>query len=253
MRWWKRFQQQKQGNGIFLPSPQICGDENDFNNKSKEMASFFLHRNYPPTVVVEPSNASVPSPERQQHDHLTMQTLTRKSSPWFSPTNSRVKNILSNLNQRPRKTSVTWETWVCTAATLIQKTPWSTGDDSNGTFPCCRQRCKTCAYTNSAAQINTPGGRLTIRQKFASSPVYIITCPTCTLCYIGETGRRLGDRFCEHLRSVKKKADLPVPKHFSSPGQRTDDMMVSVVRTGFKNTTERRSAEERLIFKCQTL
>ena len=33
----------------------------------------------------------------------------------------------------------------------------------------------------------------------------------------------------------------------------TDDMIVSVVRTGFRNTTERSSAEGRLIFKCQTL
>ena len=78
---------------------------------------------------------------------------------------------------------------------------------------------------------------------------------TCTLCYIGETGPRLGDRFCKHLRSVKKKADLPVAKIFSSPKHTTDDMMVymSVVRTGFRNTVQRRSAEGPLIFKCQTL
>ena len=128
------------------------------------------------------------------------------------------------------------------------------GDDSNGTFPCHHPRCKTCAYTNSAAQINTPGGPLTIRQKFVcttSSLIYIITCRT--LCYIGETGRRLGDRFCEHLRSVKKKADLPVAKHFSSPRHTTDDMMVYVVITGFRDTAQRRSAEGQKIFKCQTL
>ena len=132
----------------------------------------------------------------------------------------------------------------------------NTGDDSNGTFPCRRPRCKTCAYTNSAAQINTPGGPLTIRQKFActtSNLIYIITCRTCTLCYIGETmtGRKLGDRFCEHLRSVKKKADLPVAKHFSSPRHTTDYMMV--VSTGLRDTAQRRSAEGRMIFKCQTL
>ena len=69
----------------------------------------------------------------------------------------------------------------------------NSGGDSNGTFPCHRPRCKTCAYTNSTTQINTPGGRLTIRQKFActsSNLIYIITCRTCTLCYIGEIGRR---------------------------------------------------------------
>ena len=71
--------------------------------------------------------------------------------------------------------------------------------------------------------------------------------------YIGKTGRRLEDTFCEHLRSVKRKADLPVAKHFSSPGHTTDDMMVSVVRSGLTNIKERGSPEGRLIFKCRTL
>ena len=63
----------------------------------------------------------------------------------------------------------------------------------------------------------------------------------------------LGDRFCEHLRSVSKTADLPVAKHFSSPGHTTDDMMVAVVRAGLHNNGDRRRAEGRLIFKCKTL
>ena len=61
----------------------------------------------------------------------------------------------------------------------------NTRDDSNGTLPCCRPRCKACAYTSSAAQINTPGGPLTIRQKFAcatSNLIYIITCCIHTPC-----------------------------------------------------------------------
>ena len=122
-------------------------------------------------------------------------------------------------------------------------------------FPCRRPRCKTCDHTNPASQINTPGGPLTIRQRFSctSSLVYIITCRACTLSYVGETGRRLGDRFCEHLRSVSKKADLPVAIHFSSPGHTTDDMMVAVVRAGLHNTRDRRRSEGRRIFKCKTL
>ena len=111
-------------------------------------------------------------------------------------------------------------------------------------------------WTNPASKINTPGEPLTIRQRFScttSNLVYIITCRACTLSYVGETGRRLGDRFCEHLRSVSKKADLPVAKHFSSPGRTTDDMMVAVVRAGLHNTRDRRRAEGRLICKCKTL
>ena len=43
----------------------------------------------------------------------------------------------------------------------------------------------------------------------------------CTLCnklYIGETGRRLGDQFREHLRDVEKNdkdASKPVARHFN--------------------------------------
>ena len=82
-----------------------------------------------------------------------------------------------------------------------------------------------------------------------SNLVYIITCWACTMSYVGETGRRLGDRFCEHLRSVSKKADLPIAKHFSSPGHTTDDMMVTVVRAGLHNSRDRRRVQGRLIFK----
>ena len=37
--------------------------------------------------------------------------------------------------------------------------------------------------------------------------MYIINCITYTYCkklYIGETGRRLGDRFQEHIRDVER-------------------------------------------------
>ena len=49
--------------------------------------------------------------------------------------------------------------------------------------------------------------------------IYVISCRKCSKLYIGETGRRLGDRFREHIRSVGANTDLPVGKHFSSLGQ----------------------------------
>ena len=48
------------------------------------------------------------------------------------------------------------------------------------------------------------------------------------------------------FRSVSKKADLPVAKHFSFPGHTADDMMVAVERAGLHDVRERRSAEGRL-------
>ena len=189
----------------------------------------------------------------------------------FNPINRRVKKILSTnfelLRSDPETKKIFDNLRVLGAFrrdtnlkdSLVRsnfQTGVNTEDDSFGTFLCRRPRCKTCAHINPAVQINTPGGPLTVWQRFTCTTrnvVYILTCRACTLSYIGETGRRLGDRFCEHLRSVTKQADLPVAKHFSSPGHTTDDMMASVVNDGFKNTKERRRTEGRLIFRCKTL
>ena len=52
------------------------------------------------------------------------------------------------------------------------------------------------------------------------SVVYVVTCQRCYKLYIGETGRRLADRFGKHLRAVEgfkqnpryQGGELPLPK-----------------------------------------
>ena len=62
-----------------------------------------------------------------------------------------------------------------------------------------------------------------ITDHFTSTPANVMYCVTCTYCnklYIGETGRRLGDRFREHLRDVErneKDASKPLARHFNLP------------------------------------
>ena len=56
-----------------------------------------------------------------------------------------------------------------------------------------------------------------------------ITCTLCKMLYIGETGRRLGDRFREHLRDVEKddkNASKPVARHFNLPNHSKQHMVV---------------------------
>ena len=80
--------------------------------------------------------------------------------------------------------------------------------DQPGTFNCARARCKTCPFIRNVEIISGPKRSITITDHFTcTSANVIIYCITCTLCkklYIGETGRRLGDRFREHLRDVEK-------------------------------------------------
>ena len=118
-------------------------------------------------------------------------------------------------------------------------------NDDRGTFSCGRTRCDTLAYTNSSASITTPGEHITSLSKYtcvSENVVYAIKCRTCNKMYVGETGRRLGDRFREHLRCTRlPDTDLPVGCHFASPGHSVGDVLISMVRSGFRSPTERRS------------
>ena len=54
----------------------------------------------------------------------------------------------------------------------------------------------------------------------SASVIYYISCTRGKKLYIGETERRLGDRFREHLRDVEKddkNASKPVARHFLNP------------------------------------
>jgi len=58
----------------------------------------------------------------------------------------------------------------------------------------------------------------------------------------GETGRRLDDRFCEHLRDVKrndKDASKPVARHFNLPNHSSQHVTVWGISLHQGNTESR--------------
>ena len=68
----------------------------------------------------------------------------------------------------------------------------------SGTLKCARVRCRTCPFISNANKISGPKRAVTITDYFtcvSASLTYRITSALCKTIYIGETGRRLGDRF----------------------------------------------------------
>ena len=108
-----------------------------------------------------------------------------------------------------------------------------------GTFNCSRKRCNTCPFINSKTHIQGPKGSYQVNNQFDCTTSNIIYCITCTLCnklYIGEFGRKLGDRFRENLRDVKnKESDLskPVARYFSLPGHSHEHMEICGINLHF--------------------
>ena len=83
-----------------------------------------------------------------------------------------------------------------------------------------------------------------------------LTCTLCKKLYIGETGRRLGDRFREHLRDVEKDdkdASKPVARHFNLPNHSKEHMSICGLSLHHGTTDSRKNLEQRFIFQIGTV
>ena len=105
-----------------------------------------------------------------------------------------------------------------------------------GTFHCNRSVCNTCTYVSIFTVIVGPFDTFDIQQSFSCTSdniVYCIFCSKCDVLYIGETGRRLGDRFREHLYDIKhkriEKSEVAKLRHFNSAQHICDDANVNIV------------------------
>ena len=128
-----------------------------------------------------------------------------------------------------------------------------------GTFKCARSRCKTCPFVQNADKISGPKRSVKITDCFTCTSANVIYCITCTLCkklYIGETGRRLGDQFREHLRDVEKDdkdAFKPVARHFNLPNHSKEHMSICSLSLHQGTTDSCKNLEQRFIFQIGTL
>ena len=100
---------------------------------------------------------------------------------------------------------------------------------------------------------------------FTSISTNVICCITFTLCnkiYIGETGKRLADRFCEHLRENKTKqnkkqknryASKPAACHFNLSSHSHHNMTICRLSLHHGKKESRKILEQKFIFQLGTL
>ena len=122
---------------------------------------------------------------------------------------------------------------------------------THGTTSCHRPRCNTCSHVTLGNTIRGPLRNWNVLGSYtciSSNVIYAITCTRCEKICIGETKRRLADRFTEHLSSIKINfPGLPVAAHFISSEHSIFNANVSVV-TSCVNDTHRKTEEEILIY-----
>ena len=124
-----------------------------------------------------------------------------------------------------------------------------------GTFKCARARSKTCPFICNVEKLSGPKRSIKITDHFTCTSASVIYCITCTLCkklYIGETGRRLGDRFPEHIRDEEKddkNASKPVARHLNLLNHSEQHMAVCGFSLHQGSTESRKTPEQKFIFQ----
>ena len=242
--------------------------------KAKKWRVFFRNRDYPSNVFQRARERVSTTPRTTLISERLDVPDAQPTIPLvltYHPTNALIKNIMTRnfhlLRDDPDTRDIyepvrvlgayRRDTNLRDALVKSHLNNITASEEDRGTFPCGRSRCNTCTHTNASPRIKTPGGYITINSKYSCishNVVYVIKCRTCNKIYTGETGRRLGDRFREHLRSTRQNnTDLPVGRHFASPTHACTDMLVSVIRFGFRDTQDMRRFEARMIFKHKTL
>ena len=132
-------------------------------------------------------------------------------------------------------------------------------NEQPGTFKCAPSRCKTCLFIVNTSKISGPMRSVKITDRFTCTSAHVIYCITCALCnkfYIGETGRRLDDRFREHLCDVEKNdkdASKPVARHFNLPNHSKKHMAICGLSLHLGTTESRKNLEQKFIFQIGTL
>ena len=240
-----------------------------FTTKSDEMCKFFKDRGYPDSAVITgrdrvqqiEQQTALQTSQRSKEERIPF-TLT------YHPQNHVIKNIiLTNfklLQDDPETGRIFSQPPLVSfkrdknLGNFLVKSSLKT-DEQPGSFKCSRTRCNTCPFIHNTVNISGPKRSIKVTDRFdctSSNVIYCITCTLCKMLYIGETGRRLGDRFREHLRDVKNNdndASKPVSKHFNLPGHSFENMVVCGLRLHLGNTESRKTSEQKFIFQIGTL
>lgn len=223
---------------------RICSDNKDSEVKMKEMCSFFKKRGYPSRVIIEAKRKV----DRLDRSELLQETSKKdedenndriKFPITYHPLNAKIAGIVtSNFESLKHNEEI---------GHLFESKPMVVkrrgknlkdmlvraklrGEENIGTKKCGKSRCLTCKYISEEQVVIGPQCTFDVRFDFtceSAGIVYCIICKKCGDLYIGETGRKLKDRFKEHrLDVLHKREGKEVAEHFNSEGHSVEHMSV---------------------------
>ena len=260
---------------------RICSSDETFKQRSNELKSYLNKRGYNLPFL----NQEI----ARVHNITRTQTLTPKDTPTtnqpqrvplvitYNPALRYVSSIINKhfniLSSSPRCTNVFKAkpfvafrrsnnlSNILVSAKLHK--PSTTANEPRGSFRC-GNNCLKCNYINDGLTkytFNSTGETRFINHHIdcnSKNVIYMVQCNHCHKQYIGETKRRLKDRFNEHRRPVDKRTNSSKPttvsEHFLCNNHNATDMQLIPLELVKSNRDGVRKAREAyLIERGQTL
>ena len=250
----------------FLRLRRLCSSDEDFENKSQQMASFFISQGYEEQCVSKGLCRAQRKGRAASLEDQTGRRVARNERPVLSivyhPHNLAVTNIIRKnfhiIQSDPELTEVFPEPPLVAFKRdtslrdhlVHSKLLSSSTGGVPGTHPCGLPRCKICPHVSSATTIRGPKGSFVIKRHFtcqSTDVVYAVICSKCSdsvlMMYVGETFRSLSARGEEHLRAARLGYHTQVGEHFQRPGHCADHFTICCVWQNSGESARRKFTE----------
>ena len=251
---------------------RLCSDDNDFDTQAKKMGTFFQERGYPSDITTAAlqrcqtitREESLRIKEKDT-DNCQRTPLVITYHPSIAPVSEIIRRNWHIISDHPSTKDIFTDPPIISYRRdknikdhLVRASLQS--DDPNttvGTSRCQRRRCNTCKHVLATSTITGPKGDYHIKKAFTCTTSHVVYAICCKrhkhVMYIGETERRLADRFTEHRRDILiRDLSKPVPQHFTTSNHTIDDVTVTAL-TQVHDASERKIKEQRIIFQLGTL
>ena len=232
----------------FLRVRRICSDITDFDRNTQTLSHHFKRRGYPETLITS-ALEKARSKDRQtllsapSHTTTSDKTDNLFAITTYQPNFAGIKPaILKNWHQltRSNDTKYIFDTKIifghrrsknlCEMLVheKVNYPPKPTNMDTPSPVvhqsPCTTKKCRYCPRLNTTGRITCSVTNREYSSKIrvdckSSNLIYCITCKICKIQYIGQTKRRLMDRFQGHFYNINSRNQKDVVgHHFNQPG-----------------------------------
>jgi hypothetical protein len=105
---------------------------------------------------------------------------------------------------------------------------------NTGMHRCASSRCRACNYITPDDKFKSSFNGRCFKLKYgftckSTNIIYLVSCKQCAKQYVGQTGRALAERICDHLSNIRTRKSTPISLHFNLPNHSLSDFTITAI------------------------